>query len=399
MRVGFLCNEYPPGPHGGIGTMTRLLGRALVQAGHEVRVAGAYPQEFGARAIDFDQGVHVRRIPLGSNRPSKMLARLRLWRIVSSWARAREIDVVEVPDWEGWAAGWPPLPVPVVVRLNGTTAFFAEETGERPLRLTSSLERMSLRRADAWCAASRYVAERTASVFGMDAGAAAILYNAVEIGPATPDSARIRGRVVFSGRLIGKKGVEPLVRAWSRVRQRVSDAELHLYGRDGPDGRKGSMRALLEALLADEPDPRVTFHGHVSREALIRALGTASVAVFPSFVEAFAFAPLEAMAAGCATISSERGSGPELMVDGRDGLLVDPGDSRQLADAIVCLLTDDELRRRLGAAGRRRVETAFSIAGLAAASEAFYRMSIDRFRASGKESRRSAGTARAGGRT
>ena len=50
--------------------------------------------------------------------------------MVSAWAREGAIDLVEVPDWEGWVAGWPRLPVPVVARLNGSVAYFAAEAAE-----------------------------------------------------------------------------------------------------------------------------------------------------------------------------------------------------------------------------------------------------------------------------
>ncbi|HEU4463877.1 MAG TPA: glycosyltransferase family 4 protein [Gemmatimonadota bacterium] len=383
MRICFLCNEYPPGPHGGIGTMTQLLGRALVRSGHAVRVVGAYPAGFPNRPGEIDEGVRVWRSGEGTSRPGKARSRWRLFRAVARWSRDGEIDVVEVPDWEGWAAGWPRLPVPVVARLNGTTRYFAAEMGERAPRLTSALERASLSRADAWCAASRYVAERTGSLFGLPLAGVAILHNAVELRPPPPEAGRLAGRVVFTGRLTAKKGVEPLVRAWPLVLARVPDAELHLFGRDAPSGRNGSMRAFLESIVADRPDPRVVFHGHVDRDAIATALEGASVAVFPSFAEAFAFAPMEAMAAGCPTISSRRGSGPELVVDGRDGLLVDPAEPRQIADAIVRLLADGGLRRRLGMAGRRRIEESFSLPGLVRGSEAFYRDAIERFRGPG----------------
>ena len=374
-----LCNEYPPGAHGGIGTHTQLLGRALVRSGHEVRVIGVYPREERGRAYEVDEGVRVWRLRSGESRPAKALSRYQLFRAVARWSRGRKIDLVEVPDWEGWVAGWPRLEVPVVARLNGSAAFFAAEMGESPPRLTAALERASLRRADDWCAASRYVAERTIDLFDLPSAPATILYNAVEVPPSAPDNGRVAGRVVFSGRLIAKKGVESLVRAWSRVRTRVPAAELHLFGRDGPRGRRDSMRAFLEGLHADGPDPAIVFHGHVTRDTLGRALDTASVAVFPSFAEAFAFAPMEAMAAGCATISSRRGSGSELIVDGRDGLLVDPADPEGIADALVRVLTDGDLNRRLGAAGRRRIEAAFSLPILEPRNEAFYRSAIARF--------------------
>jgi glycosyltransferase involved in cell wall biosynthesis len=244
--------------------------------------------------------------------------------------------------------------------------------------VTSALEKASLERANAWCAASRYVAERTGSLFDLPLAGAAILHNAVDLRPVPPEADRVRGRVVFTGRLVPKKGVEPLIRAWPQVLAQVPGAELHLFGQDAPIGRSGSMRAFLERLLADLPDSRVAFHGHMPRGRLATALDRASVAVFPSLAEAFAFAPMEAMAGSCATISSRRGSGPELVEDGRDGLLVDPADPGEIAAAIVRLLRDDDLRRRLGAAGRRRIEESFSLPRLVDGSVSFYREAIER---------------------
>jgi glycosyltransferase involved in cell wall biosynthesis len=305
--------------------------------------------------------------------------------MVRGWTRDRKIDVVEAADWEGWIAGWPRLSVPVVARLNGSVAYFAAEAGESAPRLTAALERSSLRRADAWSAASRYVAERTRVVFGLPLEPMSILYNPVELRPEPPATARVPGRVVFSGRLIAKKGVEPLFRAWPRVRAQVPEAELHLFGRDGPAGGAGSMRAILQGMLDGQPDAGIVFHGHVEREELARALDTASVAVFPSFAEAFAFAPMEAMASACATVYTLRGSGPELVSDGRDGLLVEPSDPGAIASAVIRLLMDPDLRLRLGRAGRRRIAESFSMPVLLPANEAFYREALGRFhRAAGK---------------
>ena len=70
MKLCFVCREYPPGPHGGIGTMTQVLARALVRAGHEVRSVGLYPSWYEAPERQDDQGVQVLRLrqrehPLG----------------------------------------------------------------------------------------------------------------------------------------------------------------------------------------------------------------------------------------------------------------------------------------------------------------------------------------------
>jgi glycosyltransferase involved in cell wall biosynthesis len=140
----------------------------------------------------------------------------------------------------------------------------------------------------------------------------------------------------------------------------------------------------MTRFLGERLDPKlqgtVHFHGHVSRATLAEALSIARAAVLPSFAEGFAWAPLEAMAYGCPTIYTRLGSGPELIVDGRDGLLVDPSAPQQIAEAVCRVLQDDNLARRLGEGGRARVLSAFALEVLLPRNEAFYYRLIDRFR-------------------
>jgi glycosyltransferase involved in cell wall biosynthesis len=112
---------------------------------------------------------------------------------------------------------------------------------------------------------------------------------------------------------------------------------------------------------------------------LLHQLRRARVAVFPSFAEVCAMAPLEAMACGCPTISSARGSGPELFDHERHGLLVDPGNPAAIAAAIVRLLRDDDLASRLAAAGREHVVERFGLAGRLNDNLDFYSDCLHRF--------------------
>lgn len=372
MRIAFVCGEYPPGPHGGIGTMTRLLGRSLTEGGHEVRVVGIYPRRYPASDYEEDEGVRVWRLREPDYRLGWIPARRALFRMIEEWSASREIDIVEAPDYQGYTAGWPSLPVPVVVRLHGSTTYFAAETRRTVKRSAYWLESRALRRADYWCSVSRYTAERTKAIFRLSRDPDAILYNPVDADDPVRSFHRSATRVVFTGTLTAKKGVVPLVRAWSTVARRRPDAELHVYGKDGRAEDGGSMRERLERLLPDDARSSVVFHGHMPRRDVIESLHSARLAVFPSYAEAFALAPLEAMAAGCPTISTRRGSGPEMIEDGRDGLLVDPDGPEAIAEAILSVLDDDALARRLGAAGRRRAKEAFSIPSVVAENEAFY---------------------------
>lgn len=372
MNLCFVCSEYPPSPHGGIGTFTQVLGRALVRRGHAVRVVGVYPPACAEAEYADDAGVQVWRL----RRPGRSLgwvaARYALFRLVQRWSRAGEIDLVEVPDWEGWAAGWPRLPVPVVARLHGSATYFAAELGRRVRRITYWLERWSMQRADFLCSVSEYAAHRTRRLFRPAVQPAAVLYNPIDLPPNGANGARSKSHVVFSGTLTAKKGIISLIRAWPLVVAACPDAELHVYGKDSVTDDGHSMRRHLASELPEATAASVHFHDHVIRDRLLDALRTARVAVFPSYAEAFALAPLEAMACGCPTIYSRRGPGPELAPHGGAALLVDPDAPAEIAECVIRLLSDDHLAAQLGQAGRRLVEDRFSTEVLVPQNEAFY---------------------------
>jgi len=111
------------------------------------------------------------------------------------------------------------------------------------------------------------------------------------------------------------------------------------------------------------------------------AFESARAAVFPSYSEAFALAPMEAMAEGCPTIYTGRSSGRELIDDRENGLLVDPDQPQEIAAAIGSLLADDTLADRLGRAGRKTIEERFSPSGLLGRNIDFYSQCVESFRA------------------
>lgn len=380
MRICFICHEYPPGPHGGIGTFTQVLARGLAQAGHQVRVAGMYRPDYPSPDYEEDQGVRVWRFRKSTRRWGWIVGRYTLYRQIRRWSDAGEIQLVEVPDWTGSAAAWPRLPVPVVARLNGSASYFAHEAGGAAGWLTHWLESSSMKRVDFWSSVSRYTADRTRELFALDSGPDAILYNPVELVPANLEP-RTGHDVVFTGTLTEKKGLIPLFQAWRDVSQTCAQARLHVYGKDRRAADGQSMQALLSSMIGDVQQAGITFHGHVSRNELFDHLRTARVAVFPSYAEAFALAPLEAMACGCPTIYSTRGSGTELMTDGVDGLLVDPDQPQQIAAAILRLLSDDSLAWEISRAGRARIESKFSVDQLVSKNESFFRRCIDQYAA------------------
>jgi glycosyltransferase involved in cell wall biosynthesis len=180
-----------------------------------------------------------------------------------------------------------------------------------------------------------------------------VIPNAVEVSRARRKRRTGGGRplVVAVGRLKAPKDFLTFIRALGRLRP--GSFEAVIVG-DGPD------RARLE----DEIDS-LGLAGHVrlagERRDVPELLAGADVFALPSASEGMPVSVLEAMAAGLPVVASRVGGVPEQVADGETGLLVRPGDPHDLAAALARLLGDEDLRHRLGAAGRARAEQAFDL--------------------------------------
>jgi glycosyltransferase involved in cell wall biosynthesis len=191
------------------------------------------------------------------------------------------------------------------------------------------------------------------------------LYNGIDTNIAVESNAvRAPKQVIFTGSLVQKKGVFQLAKAWNIVVKEIPDARLLILGK-GPVGK-------VAAFLQGATKSSVIFKGHVDKDELYACLAHSAVAVFPSYAEAFALAPLEAMACGTAVINSNRTSGPELIDDGVNGLLIDPDNVEQLASAIITLLNEPEKRLQLALAGNEKVKQCFDINIVAKQTLQFY---------------------------
>jgi glycosyltransferase involved in cell wall biosynthesis len=194
---------------------------------------------------------------------------------------------------------------------------------------------------------ARYLGERE----GFDPAGFEIVHYGIPAGPEpSPPPGELRLAIV--GRLIGIKGHEVLFRALARARERLPGLELEVAG-DGP--LEEELRATVAAFGLERS---VTFLGRVAPAGPV--LERASVVVVPSLGEGFGLVALEAMERGRAVVASAVGGLPEIVDDGRTGLLVPPGDPEALADAIVALAGDGSRVAAMGAAGRRRALAEFS---------------------------------------
>ena len=181
-----------------------------------------------------------------------------------------------------------------------------------------------------------------------------------------PAPARYRGEgeppvltILSVGRAVEKKGYPDLIAALSRMPESPAWRFVHVGG--GP--QIANLRRLAErAGIAD----RTEWAGAIARPELLARLRAADLFVLASRVardgdrDGLPNVLLEAQSQGLPSVATRVSAIPELIEDGVNGILVPPGDPDALAAALARLLGDPELRRRLGAAGERRVRGAFS---------------------------------------
>jgi phosphatidyl-myo-inositol dimannoside synthase len=140
------------------------------------------------------------------------------------------------------------------------------------------------------------------------------------------------------------------LRATPLLRTRIPGVRVRIVG-EGPESVR--LRSLARALRVDDT---VTFLGEIGRQALAVEYVGADCFCLPTVQEGFGIVFTEAMAAGLPVVACRAAAVPEVVEDGRTGLLVSPRSPEELAMVLEKVLTSPALRRELGDNGRRRVE-------------------------------------------
>jgi len=162
-------------------------------------------------------------------------------------------------------------------------------------------------------------------------------------------------KIVCVARLVRSKGHRVLLAAIAQIVTQFPEVRCHLLG-DGPE------RRTLEGIATELGiSGRVVFEGAVPQERVTQEVATAAVAVLPSLDEAFGLVVVEAMSLETPVVASRVGGIVEIVRDGVDGFLVNPGDAGELAKALSRLLRDENLRKRLGRNARIRFEEEFEL--------------------------------------
>jgi glycogen synthase len=394
LRVLLVTKEYPPHIYGGAGVHVEHLARELARiATVEVRCFGEQHEEGGA-------GRPAARgfAPLDGFEESSAGLDPRLKKALEPVATGLaiasapvEADVVHCHTWYSMLAGlWLKTlhGVPLVITTHSLEPLrpWKEEQLGRGYQLSSWIERQAILAADAVIAVSAGTRREVLECYGIDPARVHVIHNGIDLERFRRSDARevlkkygidpARPYVLFVGRVTRQKGILHLVRALHRVRPGVQTV-LCAGAPDTPEIGAAVAREV-EALKRARDGVR-WIPEMVPVPDLVRLYSGAAVFVCPSVYEPFGIINLEAMACETPVVASRVGGIPEVVVDGETGYLVPleqnpppdfeparPDDfARDLAAGIEKVLADPERARRLGQAGRRRVEELFSWGSIA----------------------------------
>lgn len=328
----------------GVGRYTRNLLRELTALSHEHEYHVLVPPRFAPAVADLPG---VRAVPVRDSYYSAY-EQLGLWRIL----RRLSVDLMHFPHFN--------VPVlyrrPFVVTIHDLTRFHFEGQRHRSWLHQRAYElvfRSAVRQARTVIAVSAFTKAELLRRFPEAHGKTVVVYEGVEEQHFAPgergeDVLRRLGvwtpYLLYVGLWMRHKNLPGLIAAFRRIRQAGYQGKLVVTGEGRPWDE--NVRGLARAAGVERD---VHLPGSVTDPDLAVLYRRADCFLFPSFVEGFGLAPLEALACGTPVVAARTGSLPEIL--GSAALYADPNDPRSFADAVALVLKDSMLRSWLRLAG------------------------------------------------
>ena len=390
-----VSRDFPPNHGGGIATFSKDLAEALATSGHIVHVVTQSPD---FNRVDFENGVWVHRLQLREFELPHEARERSIPQHIWNWSATaleeakristhRRIDAVEAPIWdcEGVAflldRRWP-----LITSLHTTLDFWLDSHPHKRndydwintfFSPMLSLERELMTKADGVRANSKAIVNKIEQRYQIQIPIRAIKLVPHGMAPAVkalekkPNSDIV---ILFVGRLELRKGIDIFLQALPLVFEAIPNAKVRIIGDNslvGPDGF-----TFMDQFKSEHANKNwlgnVCFKGRVGQDVLLSAYESCDIFVAPSRFESFGLIFLEAMREGKPVIGCNAGGMPEVVSHGVNGLLVEPGDTQQLTDAILQLGMNGDLRQQMGEAGKRIFEEKFTAKRMAEESFALY---------------------------
>lgn len=376
MNILYYCDEYPPARNGGIGSVVKIVAEEMCRLGHKVIVVGKYLDRDDKETIETINGVTVIRWHKGKynspifrlkclfgrwndNYRKPQLVLFKTQHLLKEVIDRYGIDIVEVPDYvddffhyDSLRSPVWDIPIPKLIRVHGSVSFLnyylTRTKNEEKIRQDQDFFRQS----NAICAVSSFSKEYVQKYICLER-VVDVIYNPIESHWFNSFSDNSASRtILFFGKIAEMKGAYSLIKAFNLIAMEFPGIRLKLIG----NGDLDSAKRLVDHSISD----RVLFSGFIPKDLIKEEIDNALFCVLPSYFENFSMAALEVLARNRALIYTSRTSGPELIKDMENGILVDPEDIEGLADKMKLLLSDISLRNYLAKRGHDSCKQRFS---------------------------------------
>jgi len=361
MRVLILSWEYPPRIIGGLGRHVYHLSTALSALGVSVHVVTKdHP---GAPEYEESEGVHIHRvvsyppdIPQDDWVPWTLQFNIALLeKSVSLLNELKSINVIHAHDWlvaHAAASLKHAYRIPLVATIHATE--YGRHQGHLPGPMNKLIHQvewwLTFESVRTICC-SEYMMEQITTIFELPDDKVDVIPNGIDIESfrKAPNVDIHRKKFVpagdklvfFVGRLVYEKGVQTVIEAMPIILSKIPNVTFVVAG-SGPH-----MNQLKSLVCTFGLEEKVIFTGHIDSETLCAFYRSADLTVVPSLYEPFGMVVLESMAMGTPTIVADTGGLSEIVVHEETGLKFEPGSPESLAEAMLRVLTDKELSRRL----------------------------------------------------
>jgi glycosyltransferase involved in cell wall biosynthesis len=159
-------------------------------------------------------------------------------------------------------------------------------------------------------------------------------------------------RILYLGHIGAEKGIIDLIHAVNILKEKgKSGFEVRVYGEDSRPGSEDNAKELVKSLHIEN---NILFFKPIFGDKKVEALQRADIFVLPSYHEGLPISIIEAMAAGIPVIATQVGGIPDLIDDSINGILINPGAPQELADAMITMLDNKDLRHQYGVEAKKK---------------------------------------------
>lgn len=360
MKIGMLCFYHP---HlGGSGIVSRRLAKALAEKGHEIRII-AYPDSLEYKNVITNPSMHPNihlhaakklEIPVFKPVPYTIT---RAGRIVSL-CKKYDLDIIHVnyaiPHAVSAFLAKQVINVPTFITLHGTDAHTYGL-----LKSIKPILRLCLEKSDHISAVSKYLAEFAQRELEINKSID-VIYNFIDTNIFKKKDSSVREEfniskdakvVTHASNFRPIKDTPTLVKSANLVLKKFPKTIFLMVGK-GPE-----LDPIKD--LAKQFNIYDSFRFIGERKKMSKIYNSSDIFVLSSLNEGFGLVIAEAMACQVPVVATSVGGVPEVVEDGVDGYLVPPQDPNEMAEKIIKLLKDDDLREKFGRNARRNVQTKF----------------------------------------